>query len=137
MNEHEIDRIAAAVNVLRPDWPVNSLRTLLGRAELTHRPRRDVAVALIWVACDSDTKTPARVIENGPWWRAATAGLAEEAHAPRPPKGTEACRLCGRHLDRCTCGQQQTRPPSKAANAAQYAEQARAAIRGAKEEGHG
>jgi hypothetical protein len=24
-------------------------------------------------------------------------------HRPSPPKGDEACQLCGRHLDRCVC----------------------------------
>lgn len=73
MNENEIERIAAAANALRPDWPVSSLRTLLARPELARRPRRDVAVALAWVACESTTKTPARVLEAGPWWQATNA----------------------------------------------------------------
>lgn len=93
MNDHEIERIAAAVNQLRPDWPRPSLATLMRRPELAARPRRDIAVALTWVACESATTTPARVIEAGPWWRAVSA---EDGHAPRPPKPTEACRRCGR-----------------------------------------
>src|SRR5690349_10527813 len=71
MNEVEISRIAAAISDLRPDWPAASIRSLLGRPELKNKPRRDVAVALTWVACEADSKTPARVIEAGPWWRAA------------------------------------------------------------------
>jgi hypothetical protein len=71
MNEVEISRIAAAISDLRPDWPAAPIRSLLNRPELKNRPRRDVAVALTWVACEADTKTPARVIEAGPWWRAA------------------------------------------------------------------
>lgn len=71
MNENEISRIAAATNALRPDWPTTSIRSLLNRPELINKPRRDVAVALAWVACEADSKTPARVIEAGPWWRAA------------------------------------------------------------------
>jgi hypothetical protein len=73
MNENEIDRIAAATNALRPDWPLASLRTLLQRPEMVNRTRRDVAVALAWVACESATKTPARVLEAGPWWQATNA----------------------------------------------------------------
>lgn len=71
MNENERDRIAAAVHNLRPDWPTPSLRTLLDRPQLKDRPRRDVAVALVWVACESQSQTPARVLEAGPWWQAA------------------------------------------------------------------
>lgn len=70
------DRIAAAVNMLRPDWPAASLRTLLDKPELRNRPARDVAVALTWVACDPRSQTPARVLLAGVWWRAA--GVAGE-----------------------------------------------------------
>ena len=93
MNDNEKDRIAAMANALRPDWPRNSLRSLLDRPELAHRTRRDMAVALAWVACDSKTKTPARVIEAGPWWNATNA---EGSATPRPPKREEACGTCGR-----------------------------------------
>lgn len=71
MNENERDRIAAAIHQLRPDWPASSIRTLIDRPRLRDRPRRDVAVALAWIACESGTQTPARVLESGPWWQAA------------------------------------------------------------------
>ena len=84
MNEHEIERIAAAVNVLRPDWPTSSLRTFIA-SRLGSRPRRDVAVALVWVACEPATTTPARVLEIGPWWQAAAAdGTTVPRHGPVP-----------------------------------------------------
>lgn len=73
MNDNEADRIAAMAHALRPDWPVASLRSLLARPELANRTRRDVAVALAWVACETQTKTPARVLEAGPWWIATNA----------------------------------------------------------------
>lgn len=103
MNESEIDRIAATFNVLRPDWPVTSLRTLLARPELAHRPRRDVIVALGWVAAESESKTPARVIEAGPWWQAAAVESRTITRYPpkrgedckrHPGEWPESCRLC-------------------------------------------
>ena len=72
MNEHEIDRLASAFHVMRPDWPHASLRTFIAK-NLADRPRRDVAVALAWIACESNTAKPARVLENGPWWKAVSA----------------------------------------------------------------
>lgn len=69
MNDNETQRIAAAINALRPDWPTQSLATLI-TSKLGTRTRRDVAVALTWVACDSATRSPARVLEAGPWWNA-------------------------------------------------------------------
>jgi len=89
LTENEIDRITAAVSALRPDWPAKSLHTLIAD-KLAHRTRRDVAVALTWVACDSDTKSPGRVLENGPWW----TGLGQEQRVPRNPLPHEEC---GRH----------------------------------------
>lgn len=83
MNEIERDRIAAAMHQLRPDWPAASLRTLLDRPALRDRPRRDVAVALAWIACDAKTQTPGRVTESGPWWQAAAIEGSDSGGAPR------------------------------------------------------
>lgn len=70
MTKTEAARLAAAVSILRPDWPTASLQTFID-THLAHRPLRDAAVALTWTATDPDTKTPARVLEAGPWWTAA------------------------------------------------------------------
>lgn len=98
MNEHEAERIAAAVHVARPDWPKTSLLTLI-RKHLIDRPRRDVFVALAWVASEPATHTPARVLESGPWWRAAGV---EGGHRPlnQVPKHRR-CAVCS--LDRDDC----------------------------------
>lgn len=84
LNETEIERIAHATNALRPDWPVPSLRTLIA-TKLRHKARKDVAVALTWIACDPTTKTPARALEAGPWW------TSFGAETPRGPKRGEDC----------------------------------------------
>ena len=67
MNHNEIQRIAAAVNMLRPEWPIPSLITFLS-TDLGHRAFRDVAVAMAWIACEPETRTPKRALEAGPWW---------------------------------------------------------------------
>ena len=104
--ESERQRIAAAVNQLRPDWPVKSLLSLLDSDHLANRPRRDVCVALTWIACDIDSQTPARIREDGPWWRATNADndAAWSAHLTnwRPPHSHEACRKHpGEWANRC------------------------------------
>jgi hypothetical protein len=91
MNDNEINRIAAMGNALRPDWPVSSLRTLLASDELRSKSRRDMAVALAWVACETDTKTPKRVVESGPWWRAANIETPDRI-VRFPPKRDDECR---------------------------------------------
>lgn len=138
MTPAEIDRIAAAMNCLRPDWPVASLRTLLSRPDLARRGRRDVAVALTWVACESATTTPARVVEAGPWWRAAGVE-GDVTHGP--PRTAEACEVCGRHELSCICPPEERpdrnggvwRPSQPAANVHEHTEALRALLRQPKE----
>jgi hypothetical protein len=96
MNENEADRIAAAAHALRPDWPLASLRTLLARPEIATRARRDVAVALAWVACESATKTPARVLEAGPWWLATNAEGGRRSYDVPCPEHPSEVLPCGR-----------------------------------------
>ena len=72
MNQVEAHRLAAAVNQLRPDWPLASLSTWI-RKHLAERAYRDAAVALTWVACDPQTTSPGRCLEAGPWWKATQA----------------------------------------------------------------
>ena len=73
LNRTEVERLAAAANALRPDWPINSLCTLIDR-DHRMRPYRDVAIALAHIATDPATRNPARLAEHGPWWEAAQAG---------------------------------------------------------------
>ena len=99
MNDHEKDRIAAALHQLRPDWPTKSIRTLLDKPQIADRPRRDVVVALGWVACENATATPARVLEAGPWWRAAaieTNGRPLEHLEPQ-----DRCKVCAKSRTDC------------------------------------
>lgn len=97
MNDHEAQRIAAAANQLRPDWPTSSVLTLL-RKNLMDRPRRDVAVALTWIACEPATSNPARVLESGPWWRAvAVEGTSPTTQGKRGP----ICVHCGHERPHC------------------------------------
>lgn len=71
LTKTEAERLAAAAHALRPDWPVSSLLTYLSRHKAS--AYRDVAVALAWIATDAQTKTPARLDEAGPWWKATQA----------------------------------------------------------------
>lgn len=96
MNDAEAQRIAAAINIARPDWPMSSLLSFV-RNNLMTRPRRDVFVALAWVASESETQTPARVLESGPWWRAAGIEGATGA-AKRGP----ICLHCGFEEHECS-----------------------------------
>lgn len=92
MNDLEITRVAAAIHELRPDWPASSLRTLIAK-HMANKPRRDVTVALAWVACESGTSTPGRVLEAGPWWRAAGIEAGVAVHEPFDRNHT--CGICG------------------------------------------
>ena len=63
----EIDRLAQAVNALRPDWRINSLKTFIAN-NLANRSYRDAVAAFVWIAADPETRTPSRILNNGPWW---------------------------------------------------------------------
>lgn len=97
MNEHDIERIAAAVNVLRPDWPTQSLRTFISN-NLADRPRRDVMVAFAWISCEPNTSKPARILAAGPWWKAATVEGGHQVEAFDP---VAVCGTCGEIERRC------------------------------------
>ena len=93
----QIERLAGMANQLRPEWPVNSLVTFIRK----HRTRayRDLAVALSWVATDDASHTPARLDENGPWWKAAAVaegGARRGDHTMRCPEHDQRlpCEPC-------------------------------------------
>lgn len=93
----ETERIAGAVAMLRPDWPAGSVkRYIQGRPELLNRPARDLALALVYVALDPASDTPARVSEAGPWWQ-ILRGQVQAANAPDvgPGRGVERCTQPG------------------------------------------
>lgn len=94
MNKTEAERIAAATNIIRPDWSPKLLMTVLADDRMIRRPYADALLALIACGLDDQTKRPGRVHEKGPWWSVVTAvsgqqGPAHRAHAPG------YCIVCG------------------------------------------
>src|SRR5690606_9991866 len=80
-DEHQ--RIAAAMNALRPEWHPRSLVTYLDRNHYA-RAYRDLAVAAVVVALDERTETPKLLEQHGAWWIAA--GRASGQNTPTPPR---------------------------------------------------
>lgn len=134
----EIQRIATAMNALRPDWKHSSLVTFLGRHHAT-RAYRDLAIAAVVVASDPTTKTPELLNKHGNWWAAAQAASGSVATTvPRPddPRCTEPghehelarnCRAC-RSEALATDGRTETPlrlTPEQAARNTRWAEQIR------------
>lgn len=76
IDQTQAERIAAAANTLRPDWPLTQLMGVL--KQVASRQYRDIAVALTWLACDPDTRSPARILDAGPWWRASVLASPED-----------------------------------------------------------
>jgi hypothetical protein len=68
----QIERIAASVHLLRPDWPTKQVVTLIS-TDLSDWPLRDLGVALAYVALDQHPNgdwasvSPYRILEQGPW----------------------------------------------------------------------
>lgn len=91
--KNEIDHLAKAINVLRPEWPIPSLTTYIARNHQS-RPYADLAIALTAVAVDPASKTPKRVEEAGPWWQAAQVAFAGVT-TPHVGPGRERCTKYG------------------------------------------
>ncbi len=126
MNRAEAEQIASAMTMVRPDWLRSSMLTILGRHQ--HRPARDVHLALVWVAHDPDTRTPARIDTEGPWWAITrTAGVAE---ATVQPPDRLACPIHGQPEPCPQCPRRAT-PDQVALRLAE----AKASIRASREEG--
>lgn len=103
MNEIEINRLAGAMNQLRPEWPVASLRTFLAR-HFAERAFRDMVVAAGWICADEKTKTPELLRQVGPWWNVGPASSAQSVPRVGPDVGAERCAYAGHEheqADRC------------------------------------
>lgn len=73
LTRNEAERLAAAVNALRADWPTASLLKFLSQRK--ERPLLDLTIELCWVAQLPETKTPGRIDEDGPWKSAVRDSL--------------------------------------------------------------
>ncbi len=93
MNDHEIERIAAAMNMLRPDWPKAQLKTLLKDERITDRPRRDVSVALAWVACEPNCRGWVALV--GIAWNTDTTCMPYRTVDRSAPDKKSMVRSCG------------------------------------------
>lgn len=137
----EIQRIAAAMNALRPAWRIDSLVTFLTNHHAA-RAYRDLAIAAIAVTTDPRTQTPRLLNEHGPWWLAAQAAAGavtdirfarcqKPGHSSFPAANCASCR--SEQL-----GRDDTPPPATDPDKAEAyrmgAENARRAIRHAPEQ---
>lgn len=95
LTRSEIDRSAAAIHNLRPDWPTKSLATFIG-TDMATMAYADVVTALTIVAVDPKTQTPRRVLEAGPWWTAVQAAFGGGSHGTViPGPSNERCTVEG------------------------------------------
>ena len=103
LTKEEAERLAQAINALRPDWHIPSLITFLGTNDRWKRPYRDLTLELVYVALDPASKTPARIDQDGPWTRLHQQTQAS-ASADIDPLKPSDCDICGRppnwrHID--------------------------------------
>ena len=100
IDKADAERIAQAIHDLRPEWPAQSVLTLIGNSDdLRTRAYRDLAVALTYVACDPASLTPGRVREAGPWWahtnaQKATVSAISLSCPDHPSQKAAWCQEC-------------------------------------------
>ena len=82
-SREEIQRIAGAMNALRPDWRVSSLTTFL-TDRCSARSYRALAIAAAAIATDPRCTTPNLLAQDGPWWAGAFQASGEREFSPRP-----------------------------------------------------
>ena len=99
MNAAEIERLAAMAAGLRSEWKgsppdtLHSLRKFI-TTHLADRPFAMTAAQLAYVAALPDTKTPARVLQNGPW-RHLTADVPIDRSPASTRSPMPVCVVCG------------------------------------------
>ena len=77
-----IDRLAQSVNALRPDWGAHDLKTFIAN-QLPDRSYTEAAKAFAMIATDPTTRSPARILQPGPWWGdKPTAGGGTGGYGP-------------------------------------------------------
>lgn len=94
LTREQADRIASAIQVVRPDWNHPQLMGVLAKDEIRQRRTYvDTFHAMLSIALDDATRQPTRVLEPGPWWRVAPVERGATA-ALRTPADDD-CRECG------------------------------------------
>lgn len=94
MIKQEAERIAAAVNIIKPEWRVGLIMAVLGDERIRSRSYADVLIAMTALAVDPTSQRPGRIHEPGPWWRAAAA-VTSPMTAYRTI-GQNDCDICSR-----------------------------------------
>lgn len=68
LSKKDAEKIATAVNAIRPDWSINGLMAVLGDPRCRNRATNDLTIAFIALAVDESSRKPTRIYEHGPWW---------------------------------------------------------------------
>ena len=94
-------RIADAITALRPTWTQNRLMGLMADPAIRGRRQpKDVAAAFAWIALDSETREPTRILEAGPWWGTADAS-AQSAGPVYRHTDPRDCGTCNKPEAEC------------------------------------
>lgn len=125
---HMLANLAIACRPIgAPHWDAPGVVAAIGK--VNNLLLADVAHAVIRAAEDATAKSPGVITATQSiHWRERSTHRT----VPHPPKRDEACLDCGARLDDCRCGSRRTQPVGKNPRNHEHAEQARAALRGAK-----
>jgi hypothetical protein len=93
--------LIAQVQDVRPEWGSTAIRTTLERARADGRPWNLTRDAMIRVANAPDSRAPARLLEQGPWWNEAANGSGVKP--PRPADLKKCPTHPGELASNCRC----------------------------------
>src|SRR5690606_20906340 len=83
ITKFQAEKIATAVNAIRPDWDISGITTALGKARTEGEPWQ-LAIAAFAAAANSDNRTPAVIALPGHHWRPARLNATPTPRPPRP-----------------------------------------------------
>lgn len=96
----EAERIAAAINALRPDWSQAQIMGVLADERIrVQKTYADTALAMTKLALDPETRQPTRVFEHGHWWVNVQPTVSQSAHVRA--MSPDDCDICSRQPEVC------------------------------------
>jgi hypothetical protein len=96
-----VTELVTAVQSIRPEWGATAVRTTLDRARDDGRPWHLTRAAMLRVAEAPSSRTPARLLEQGPWWNEVANG--SRARPARPADLAKCAAHPGELASNCRC----------------------------------
>jgi hypothetical protein len=83
--QNEPASLTDELRAIRPDWTRRQIENVLADPSVLERPPSLVRTAALICARDRETRLPARLLQDGPWWSQARTDVAQSSAPGRAP----------------------------------------------------